>query len=70
MHGATKVLLAIMSLAAGSLWLNSAQAASFDCAKARTKVEKMICTNKDLSEWDSLMAEQYRLRLIFKNEAE
>lgn len=41
MNRISKVLIATLSLAAGSLWLNMAQAASFDCAKARTKVEKM-----------------------------
>lgn len=70
MNGVFKGVLTLCLCAIGFTWLGTAHAASFDCAKARTHVEKMICANSDLSEWDSLMAEQYRLSLIFKNEAE
>lgn len=37
-----------------------AQAASFDCRKARTHVEKTICADPTLSQLDSDMAVQYR----------
>ncbi|HIJ90692.1 MAG: hypothetical protein OEV89_07980 [Desulfobulbaceae bacterium] len=37
-----------------------AQAASFDCAKASTKVEKLICADETLSTLDDNMAAAYR----------
>jgi uncharacterized protein len=33
---------------------------SFNCEKASTKVEKMICSDKNLSESDAMVAEQYK----------
>ncbi|MGI9571434.1 MAG: lysozyme inhibitor LprI family protein [Desulfobulbia bacterium] len=36
---------------------------SFDCAKASTKVEKIICDSADLSELDSELAEAYKIAL-------
>lgn len=36
------------------------QAASFDCAKATTKIDKMICTDAGLSKLDEEMASFYR----------
>lgn len=41
----------------------AAQAASFDCGKARHKVEKAICADKELSILDDRMAEAYKKRL-------
>jgi uncharacterized protein len=38
-----------------------AQAASFDCAKAATFVEKEICTNAVLSRLDDALGDNYRL---------
>lgn len=46
--------LALVALAA-----SPAQAASFDCAKAATAVEHMICGNPEISNLDSAMAEAY-----------
>ena len=46
----------------GVLWLGftlPAQAASFDCAKARTAAEKMICADAELSKLDERMATAY-----------
>ena len=41
-------------------WLAlSAQAASFDCGKAATKVEKLICSDPELSRLDDELGEQY-----------
>lgn len=37
----------------------SAHAASFDCAKASTKVERMICKDKDLSHLDDTLSRAY-----------
>lgn len=45
------------------LVFGQAQAASFDCAKANTKVEKLICADESLSERDVQMAETYRTAL-------
>lgn len=38
-------------------------AASFDCKKASTQVEKMICGNSTLSSQDNLLAEDYKIKL-------
>jgi uncharacterized protein YecT (DUF1311 family) len=46
-------LFALASLTSG------AKAASFDCAKARTKVEKLICADPQLSRQDSELAAAY-----------
>lgn len=39
--------------------LTTAQAASFDCAKAKTEVEKLICSNDELSKLDESLSEAY-----------
>jgi len=41
------------------LVIGQAQAASFDCGKAGTKVEKLICANADLSKLDEALAVAY-----------
>ena len=41
------------------LMANTACAASFDCAKATTKVEKMICANAELSKLDEELSKTY-----------
>jgi len=38
----------------------AAQSASFDCSKAGTKVEKLICVDADLSKLDSELAKTYQ----------
>ena len=46
----------------GVLWLwftFPAQAASFDCGKTSTAVEKMICADAELSKLDEKMAAAY-----------
>lgn len=56
----------VPALAAGLLACldaNPAGAASFDCLKASTNVEKMICGNPALSRLDDQMAEAYRQRV-------
>jgi hypothetical protein len=35
------------------------EGASFDCRKARSEVEKLICASENLSMWDSLVAQAY-----------
>ena len=37
-----------------------ARAASFDCGKARTRVEKLICSNPELSKLDDDLAAKYK----------
>jgi uncharacterized protein len=41
----------------------SAHAASFDCAKASTNIEKLICGNAELSKLDEEMGEAYKAAL-------
>lgn len=38
----------------------AAQGASFDCGKAKTKVEKLVCTNPALSKQDEVMLSTYQ----------
>lgn len=52
--GTTASILAMMT---------AAQAASFDCRKAATKVEKAICADDELSSLDEEMAATYQLAL-------
>ena len=54
-----KRLLVIASLFASA----TAGAASFDCQKAGTFVEKEICTNLVLSKLDDALADNYRMML-------
>lgn len=56
--------LFILGTAATTLaMVASVQAASFDCAKAATKVEKAICADDELSSLDEEMAATYKLAL-------
>ena len=57
-------------MVAGSLMLGSAQAASFDCAKAGTNVEKMICGNAELSRLDEELGVAYKVAVRNKSQAE
>lgn len=51
-----------IALAALSLTLCTAAIAgpSFDCSKASSKVEKLICSDKNLSDTDAMLAEDYK----------
>jgi uncharacterized protein len=51
-----RAVLAVALFAAGH-----ALAASFDCAKASTRVERLICADKDVSALDDRLASTYRL---------
>jgi len=42
------------------LLLTPAHAASFDCSKANTNIERMICNNQELSDLDSRMDKAYQ----------
>ncbi len=50
-------------LAIGIAMAVTTQAASFDCAKASTFVEKEICNNKRLSTLDEVLADNYKYML-------
>jgi uncharacterized protein len=52
--------LAMLALLWIALLQQPAQAASFDCAKAGTKIEKLICADADLSKLDEKLGELYR----------
>jgi len=53
------VLLCVLSL----IFVQPACAASFDCAKAGTKVEKMICADPELSKLDEELDKKYQAAL-------
>lgn len=53
--------------AAGVLAASVASAASFDCAKAQSRVEKAVCTDPELSKLDSDLAAAYRDTLAVAN---
>lgn len=44
----------------GLLFSNTISAASFDCTKATSQVEKLICSDRELSELDSNLGGLYR----------
>ena len=46
------------------VYINSIEAASFDCAKAENKIELMICSNKNLSQHDDWLAKYYKDALV------
>lgn len=56
-------LLLVITLA------TSAHAASFDCAVAKTDVERIICSSEELSQLDRTLAEIYELELSRDNAA-
>jgi uncharacterized protein YecT (DUF1311 family) len=53
-------LLPIAGLALAGIVGTAAQTASFDCTKAATSVEKLICADAELSRLDSRLAAAYR----------
>ncbi|TCS12079.1 hypothetical protein [Caulobacter sp. BK020] len=55
----TRVVAALAALLLIALAPSLAAAASFDCAKARTKVEKLICKDPQLSRQDEDLAKAY-----------
>jgi uncharacterized protein len=44
----------------GVAWSISAQAASFDCAKASSKMERLICSDTELSALDESLGKEYQ----------
>lgn len=53
-----------------SAFMATAQAASFDCEKASTKIEKMICGNVDLSRLDEDLSKAYKTALQDEKKSE
>lgn len=62
MQGSAGRLLGL-ALAATVVGVEAADAASFDCKKARTKVEKLICSTPELSSADSELGERFKAAL-------
>jgi uncharacterized protein YecT (DUF1311 family) len=58
MKSHSRTTIALLSLALGGI--AAAHAASFDCAKARTGVEKAVCADPQLSEYDERIAAAYK----------
>ena len=55
-----KLCIATIGILGTCLLSTHANAASFDCNKATTWIEKTICTNTELSDLDEAMAKKYR----------
>lgn len=51
----------LLALLASLITPASLDAASFDCARAKTRVEKLVCAEPELSNLDEELAEQYRV---------
>ena len=60
MKYSSKFINKLAALIGSFLLIGFVQAASFDCAKAGTKVEKLICSTPSLSELDSDLADIYK----------
>ncbi|MDR3569120.1 MAG: hypothetical protein P4L43_13915 [Syntrophobacteraceae bacterium] len=58
----------IFCLSWGLVFPGFSRAAGFDCAKARTNVEKMICANPQVSKLDSNLASLYKEALDAAND--
>lgn len=58
-----KAIAVFLLVAAGIAWPGGAGAASFDCGKAATPVEKKICADPALSKADEELAAAYRAAL-------
>ncbi|HWW04630.1 lysozyme inhibitor LprI family protein [Collimonas sp.] len=61
-------LLTLLFIATATVWGHAA-AASFDCLKAKSEVEKAVCANKELSALDGNLAVAYRDLLVNDRDA-
>lgn len=59
----SKIAVAVLVAGAISLTTSAQAQPSFDCSKASTRVENLICDNPQLAELDSELAEAYRTAL-------
>ncbi len=55
--------LLIVTLVIATATTGTCQASSFDCAKAKTKTDKLICSDPELSKADDVMAAAYKKAL-------
>lgn len=63
----SKKLILIIFVLLFSFFINkNAFTASFDCLKAKTKIEKLICNDTELSKIDKMMGEKYSYILNLK----
>ncbi|MDD5385499.1 MAG: lysozyme inhibitor LprI family protein [Gallionella sp.] len=60
----------VICLIGGLSMMQTAQTASFDCAKVATKVEKLICDNAELSKLDDELSAAYKAALQDAKEAD
>lgn len=60
----------LLIIFAGLVLVVSARAASFDCAKAGTKVERLICADPEISKLDDGLAASYKAALQNQSQAE
>ncbi len=58
-----KAIIKVIGIAGVAAFSGSLQAASFDCAKASSKIEKMICTDESLSVLDEQLSSAYKTAL-------
>jgi uncharacterized protein len=55
-----KIRIAFLLVAACSVTMSSVNSASVDCAKAKTKIDKLICSDAKLSEADEKLTALYK----------
>lgn len=51
-------------ISTSSLYVMNLEAASFDCKKASTKIEKLICSNETVSQYDEELGQYYKEALL------
>ena len=54
----------VFILLMSSIFVHLAAAASFDCVKATTSVEKLICSVKTISDLDDILSSRYKAVLL------
>ncbi|WP_201588770.1 lysozyme inhibitor LprI family protein [Psychrobacter fozii] len=65
-----KISLTVMSILGTCLLFTYANAASFDCNKAASWVEKTVCESPELSKLDDAMAKKYKSNLATSSDYE
>jgi uncharacterized protein len=58
-----KTTIAFSLVAISLVWMASVHSASFDCAKAKTKIDKLVCGDAKLSELDEKLSGLYKKAL-------
>jgi uncharacterized protein len=57
----TKIVFALVAISL--VWMPSVHPASFDCAKAKTKIDKLVCGDPKLSDLDDKLSALYKKAL-------